>query len=126
LSAHLCFEFTRLVQHHQLALDVDVGVVRRKLVTAVRYLSAEPDALEPLEAAGAIPRLVTMLGLTPEDIELKQSALTTLVGDDVPLSVSLLRLTALGKVELGRDGIWGGRRATRRCFATPADLLFGL
>ena len=62
----------------QLALEVDLVVVRRKLVTAVRYLSTEPDALEPLEAAGAIPRLVAVLGLSPEDTELKQSALTTL------------------------------------------------
>jgi hypothetical protein len=62
----------------QLALEVDLVVVRRKLVTAVRYLSTDADALEPLEAAGAIPRLVAVLGLSPEDTELKQSALTTL------------------------------------------------
>ena len=62
--------------------EVHTVTVKRKLTAAVRHLSSEANALEPLEAAGAITALCTVLGhaghCSPIDEELRQSAMAAL------------------------------------------------
>lgn len=58
-------------------MDLNIAV-RRKIVSAVRHLSSDASALEPLETAGGIPVLVAVLGSAGEDEDQRQSAMAAL------------------------------------------------